>query len=155
MVAQAGRNASGVRSLPDRRGVDRSGVKPSDPDAFGITDQELIFAGPGREHGDAIVEPRVQVSPFPVAQSLRGCLQMPGGIVNVVARNRSSRGRDPGAVALVGGGTLPFVSPTAERSSRGVMQGKENETTVPTRSATKMPETPATSPLFRRANLRS
>ncbi len=61
------------------------------------------------EHRRAFIEPSVQVSPLPVAQSLRGRVELESGIDDVVMRECSNGGRDTGEVALISGGTLSFV----------------------------------------------
>ena len=80
-----------------------------DSDALRITDQVLIFSRVCREDGRAVVEPGVQVPPFPAAQSLRGRVELAGGIGDVVMRKRGNRGRDPGPIGLISGDTRPLV----------------------------------------------
>ncbi len=80
-----------------------------DSDALRIADEVQGFSGLCRDHGGAVVESGAQVPPFPVAQNLRGRVELAGGIGDVVMRKCGNRGRDPRPVGLISGDALPLV----------------------------------------------
>jgi hypothetical protein len=60
----------------------------------------------GREDRGAVVEPAMQVPPLPVAEVLRGGVEVAGGVGDVVVLQRRGRRRQAGAVSLVQGRSL-------------------------------------------------
>ena len=146
-------------SLPSRSVRRRPArVNASDPDALRITDQELRFAGglPGtrsccRRAGCAGVAIPSRAKP-PGPRRAGGRHRQRRDAKARQPRPRSGRGSsDKWRHAPVR--SPRERSPPPERSRQ--RKAKTIETTVPTRSAAKMPDTPATSALCRRANLRS
>ena len=80
----------------------QAGTSPdSDPEPVRVAEEKGVsIAGGQRDHRRAVVEPAAQVLPLPVAQLLRGLLELALGVGHVVRRQGRDRGGDAGAIRL-------------------------------------------------------
>ncbi len=73
------------------------------PQSIRTVDQTEAAPGGRAPDGGALVEPAVQVPPFPVAQGPRRLIEFAGGVHHVVAVQRCGRGGNAGTVGLAQG----------------------------------------------------
>ena len=95
-----GRKFQDLAAVQVRKGCPGAGGR-SDPESFRIVEQKDVTAGRRGQRREAVVEPAVQVLPFPVAQGLRHLVvEVAGGVGNVVVLQRHNRRGQAGAVGL-------------------------------------------------------